>query len=480
MSPTTLAATTSVTQAFIDLQDKLTRLLPVLDKSFGDTVKSLKDLTDGLGKVKDGADEVADSFGDLAKATSAVTKEYEKQAQAMQASHAAQLKATAHMQALQTAAAPAERGGLRGWFNSAIEKATSLVASAKSAISAVIRPAAAEAEAKPSFWTRTKEAVGNTGAKLATKLGPHIAAAKTAFGEADEKGAADVFSAPLDVFNSLKDMTGVSGPAKESLAALDTTVNALKVSFAEGISPALQVAADMMRNLVQLVQPLTGFLVQHAGIVRFLAITLIPLVGVLFTVAKAIELVAFVTEVWGAAQAAFNIIMLVNPFVLIVVGLAALVAGFIYAYKNFQGFHDWIHGMITSIGEFIGKVWDAIGAVGRLFGMGSNKPPEVNSAPLPQMDASGKSLNLMPKDSTSQSPTNLGFPNLNFGLSPVRGNSLVAPQASAIHLNIQSLGTTTFNVDSLDKKHAVAMREHVREALVAALQDAIAPSPALA
>lgn len=450
----------------------------MLDKSFGDTVKGLKDLTDGLGKVKDGADEVADSFGDLAKATSTVTKEYEKQAQAMQASHAAQLKATAHMQALQTSAAPAERGGVMGFFKSAFDKVASYMEGAKKAIAAVITPAAAEA--KPSFWARTKEAVGSTGAKLATKLGPHIAAAKTAFGEAGEKGAADVFSAPLDVFNSLKDMTGVSGPAKESLAALDTTVNALKVSFAEGISPALQVAADMMRNLVQLVQPLTGFLVQHAGIVRFLAITLIPLVGVLFTVAKAIELVAFVTEVWGAAQAAFNIIMLVNPFVLIVAGLAALIAGFIYAYKNFQGFHDWIDGMITSIGEFIGKVWDAIGAVGRLFGMGSNKPPEVNSAPLPQMDASGKSLNLMPKDSTSQSPTNLGFPNLNFGLSPVRGNSLVAPQASAIHLNIQSLGTTTFNVDSLDKKHAVAMREHVREALVAALQDAIAPSPALA
>lgn len=450
--------------------------MPVLDKQVEDTVKALKALTDGLDKLKEGADKLTDSFTKLTKSATAINKEYEKQATAMAAHSTAQVAATVE---LQKAAAPGLLAKLGSGLVSLAEKALSPFRSAKKAMPAAEMPAAAEA-AKPSWWARTKERLGDAHEKLSTKLSPHLARAKGALDGAEDKGVVDTFSAPLDVFNSLKDMPGLSRDATNSLAALTTTSDALKASFAMGVSPALQVAADMIRLLMTLVQPLTAFMIEHTGIIRFLAITLIPLAGVLFAVAKAIQLVAFVTEVWGAAQAAFNVIMLVNPFVLMIAGVAALVAGFIYAYRHFQGFHDWIHGMITSIGEFIGKVWDAIGAVGKLFGMGSNKPPEVNSAPLPQMDASGKTLNLKPKDSTGQAPTNLGFPNLNFGLSPVRGNSLVAPQASAIHLNIQSLGTTTFNVDSLDKKHAVAMREHVREALVAALQDAIAPSPALA
>lgn len=458
------------------MQDKLTKLMPVLDKQVEDTVKALKSLTDGLDKLKEGADKLTDSFTKLTKSATAINKEYEKQATAMAAHSTAQVAATAE---LQKAAAPGIFSKVAAGLGWLADKALAPFRSAKKAMPAADMPAAAEAAAKPSRWARTKEMLGDAHEKLSTKLSPHLTKAKAALGEAEDKGVVDTFSAPLEVFNSLKDMPGLSRDATSSLAALTATSDALKASFAMGVSPALQVAADMIRLLMTLVQPLTAFMIEHTGIIRFLAITLIPLAGVLFAVAKAIQLVAFVTEVWGAAQAIFNVIMLANPFVLMAAAIVAIGAAGYYAYKHFEGFTVVIDAIINGFKSFINYVSQAIGKVGELFGMGDKTTrliPEV----MPQMDASGKSLDLMPKDSTGLSFPSLGFPNLNFGLSPTRGSGPVPPQASNVHFTIGSLGTTTFNVESLDKKHALAMRDHVHEVLVAALQDATAPSPALA
>lgn len=66
------------------------------------------------------------------------------------------------------------------------------------------------------------------------------------------------------------------------------------------------------------------------------------------------KLVAAATWLWAAAQWALNVAMDANPIGLIVLAIAALVAGVIYAYTHF----DWFRSAIDSVWQAIQKAWD--------------------------------------------------------------------------------------------------------------------------
>ena len=88
-----------------------------------------------------------------------------------------------------------------------------------------------------------------------------------------------------------------------------------------------------------------------------------------------------VTKVATAVQTAFNLVMAANPIMLIIMAVAALVAGFIYLWNNVEGFRnffigiwdgiktavsgfvDFFKGIFNGIGEFFSGIWDGIKAI---------------------------------------------------------------------------------------------------------------------
>lgn len=84
------------------------------------------------------------------------------------------------------------------------------------------------------------------------------------------------------------------------------------------------------------------------------------------------------TKVWTAAQAAFNAVMALNPFILIIAGVAALVAALVLLYKKNEAFRNFVQkawaaitkvftaafnaikGAFLQIGEWIGRYWRVI------------------------------------------------------------------------------------------------------------------------
>lgn len=160
--------------------------------------------------------------------------------------------------------------------------------------------------------------------------------------------------------------------------------------FAKAISdvaPAIAVVvkwvADLVVGLVQTLGPaLPGII---AAIAAFMAVFTAgtAIMNVVKTVKTGIEtykLLKTTMEAAKAAQIAFNISALANPWVLLIAGIAALIAGVVVAYNNIGWFKDFVDqsiGMMVDMFKNLGDFWnsnivpmwnDAMSAAGDFFG----------------------------------------------------------------------------------------------------------------
>lgn len=68
--------------------------------------------------------------------------------------------------------------------------------------------------------------------------------------------------------------------------------------------------------------------------------------------------VAIATSAWSAAQAALNLVLEANPIGLVIIAIAALVAGIIYAYNNSEEFRAVCDKLWASVKSLAKMVWD--------------------------------------------------------------------------------------------------------------------------
>ncbi|MCX4849857.1 hypothetical protein [Streptomyces sp. NBC_00893] len=66
------------------------------------------------------------------------------------------------------------------------------------------------------------------------------------------------------------------------------------------------------------------------------------------------------TKLWTLAMIAFNLVMNANPITLIIVGIVALVAAVVYAYKNFTWFRDVVNAVWEALKAGALFVWNSI------------------------------------------------------------------------------------------------------------------------
>jgi TP901 family phage tail tape measure protein len=87
-----------------------------------------------------------------------------------------------------------------------------------------------------------------------------------------------------------------------------------------------------------------------------------------FLILQGAELaVTIATKTWTAAQWLFNAAMDANPIMLVVIAIAALAAGVIYAYTHFTAFRQivdavfsWLKGAVTDVIDFVRDHWQMI------------------------------------------------------------------------------------------------------------------------
>lgn len=235
---------------------------------------------------------------------------------------------------------------------------------------------------------------GNAGANVLRRLGITSEELGQAMGvSADE--ASKAFKAlseteRLEVLNQVMgEGTEANEMYKDSYAGLKSQAdialgglkNAIGQSILPVVIPAVEAATTVIKALSDGFKALPGPVQSIIGGVAGFAAIAITLIGVLGTVGQvvgmvrggleALNLVTKLSSIYTsaaaaaewlltAAQTALNIVMSLNPIVLVVVALVALVAALIWAYQNVDWFREMVDNAWASIVQFAEQIWGAL------------------------------------------------------------------------------------------------------------------------
>lgn len=162
---------------------------------------------------------------------------------------------------------------------------------------------------------------------------------------------------------------GAMGDLAGGLEAIGATGAATAL---EGVALGSQVAAGAGDALN---------LVAETSVGRFIAQTAASVAHRTASIAGAVA-----TGAMTAAQAALNAVMAVNPIVLVVVALAALAAGLVFAYKHSETFRNIVDGAFSRARDVVEA---AAGAVEDIIGWFKDLPGEAREAWSAVADAVG-------------------------------------------------------------------------------------------
>lgn len=174
------------------------------------------------------------------------------------------------------------------------------------------------------------------------------------------------------MFSTLKDnvnlaLAGLITPAipaiKQGLGIVASAVAGLPSSLAQaktslaGFAPLVGLLGTGFRTLGTIVSTVVGpaltalgtFIRNNQTTIGAAVVAIGTYVGIVKAVAIASKLWAITTGLITAAQVALNLAMTANPIGLVVVALAALTAGLVYAYKNSETFRSVVNSAFTTL-----------------------------------------------------------------------------------------------------------------------------------
>lgn len=205
-----------------------------------------------------------------------------------------------------------------------------------------------------------------------------------------QKGLSSFFKS----IGSAGDSVGGALPAvADALIALQPALSKIVSGSGTALASILTSAASAAQSLAPLLESLAGGLEKvapHAGAVVGAFLALKGVLGALrfavfieslATSATVLKGIAIATRLWAGAQVLLNIALTANPIGLVIVGVAALAAAFILAYKKSETFRNGVNAVFRFVANMILTHIGAIIAVfGALFGVLSHLPGKAGDA----------------------------------------------------------------------------------------------------
>lgn len=132
----------------------------------------------------------------------------------------------------------------------------------------------------------------------------------------------------------------VQGNFNQKLSQAREGFQAFIIQIGEKLLPAATAALTWVIDFAHGLADMGAWVKNNITWIGLVASIIGGLVAPILAVKTAMTIWGAATKVVAIAQAALNLVMDANPIMLIVIGIAALVAGLIYAYTHFQVFRD--------------------------------------------------------------------------------------------------------------------------------------------
>jgi hypothetical protein len=154
-----------------------------------------------------------------------------------------------------------------------------------------------------------------------------------------------------DVMYAIGTATGgaastAANTAQGQFKRLSISLAETKESIGAALLPAVNAVLPYLQKLGQFASENTTAFLAVAGVIGTLA-------GIILAYNAYLKLQAAYTIAATVAQAAFNLVMSANPIALMVIAIAALVAGLVLAYKKFEGFRNIVDSIFSVINTVV-------------------------------------------------------------------------------------------------------------------------------
>jgi len=132
--------------------------------------------------------------------------------------------------------------------------------------------------------------------------------------------------------------------AQGQMKRLALSISETKESIGAALIPVVEKLLPYLQQFAQWASENSQTFLIIAGVIAGIA-------GAIIAINTAMTIWSATTKAFTAVQAAFNAVMAMNPITLMVIAIAALVAGLILAYHKFEGFRN----IVDSVFSFIKK-----------------------------------------------------------------------------------------------------------------------------
>ena len=154
-----------------------------------------------------------------------------------------------------------------------------------------------------------------------------------------------------DVMYAIGTATGgaastAANTAQGQFKRLSISLAETKESIGAALLPAVNAVLPYLQKLGQFASENTTAFLAVAGVIGTLA-------GIILAYNAYLKLQAAYTIAATVATAAFNLVMSLNPISLMVIAIAALIAGLVLAYKKFEGFRNIVDSIFSVINTVV-------------------------------------------------------------------------------------------------------------------------------
>jgi hypothetical protein len=180
--------------------------------------------------------------------------------------------------------------------------------------------------------------------------------------EKAQKKVNDITAAGVDWMGELGDqfkgsLAADSETAEGKMRRLQNSLSETKETIGYALMPVLEAVLGPLKGMADWASQNTGLIMALGGVIALLAGGILA-VNAGMAIWNAYQTAAAAkTVIWTGIQAAFNAVMALNPITLVVIAIAALVAGIILAYNKVDWFRNGVNAALTFVKNlFVGVV----------------------------------------------------------------------------------------------------------------------------